>query len=63
MQSLYEKKLATYPRTDTNDPDIVLAVASRRPIDHPRALNIGFRPDVEKCYAADRKSTRLNSSH
>lgn len=37
---------------EINDPDIVLAVASRRPIDHPRALNIGFRPDVEKCYAA-----------
>lgn len=37
---------------ELNDPDIVLAVASRRPIEHPRALNLGFRPDVEKCYAA-----------
>lgn len=35
-----------------DDPDIVLAVASRRPIEHPRVLNIGFRTDVEKCYAA-----------
>lgn len=37
---------------ELNDPDVVLAVASRRPIEHPRALNLGFRADVEKCYAA-----------
>ena len=35
-----------------NDPNIVLAVASRRAIEHPRALNLGFRRDIEKCYAA-----------
>ena len=37
---------------EIDDPDIVLAVASRRPIEHPRVLNLGFRSDVEKCYAA-----------
>ena len=37
---------------EINDPEIKLAVASRRPIDHPRAINIGFRKDMEKCYAA-----------
>lgn len=37
---------------ELNDPAIKLAVASRRPLDHPRALNIGFHADVEKCYAA-----------
>lgn len=37
---------------EINDPSIKLAVASRRPIDHPRAINIGFHPDIEKCYAA-----------
>lgn len=35
-----------------DDSGAVLAVASRRPIEHPRVLNIGFRTDVEKCYAA-----------
>lgn len=37
---------------ELRDPDIVLAVASRRPIEHPRVLNIGFHSDIEKCYAA-----------
>lgn len=35
-----------------DDSDIALAVASRRTIDHPRVINIGFRTDIEKCYAA-----------
>lgn len=33
-------------------PDVVLAVASRRAVNHPRALNIGYRADMENCYAA-----------
>lgn len=37
---------------EINDPGIKLTVASRRPIEHPRVINIGFHPDVEKCYAA-----------
>lgn len=37
---------------EINDPNIVLAVASRREIDHPRAVNIGFHSDIENCYAA-----------
>lgn len=37
---------------ELNDPDIVLGVASRRTISHPRALNLGFRSDIEKYYAA-----------
>ncbi len=32
--------------------DIRLIVASKIPIEHPRAVNIGFRRDVEKLYAA-----------
>ena len=35
-----------------DNPDVVLAVASRRPINHPRVINIGYNPDIEKCYAA-----------
>ncbi|MCR5183307.1 MAG: glycosyltransferase family 4 protein [Opitutales bacterium] len=35
-----------------DDPALLLAVASRRPIEHPRVLNLGFRTDVENCYAA-----------
>lgn len=34
------------------DPNIVLAVASRRKIEHARVLNVGFHADVENCYAA-----------
>lgn len=37
---------------EINDPDIVLAVASRRPIEHPRVINLGFHEDIETCYAA-----------
>lgn len=37
---------------EINDPNIRLAVASRRPIDHPRVINIGFHPDIERYYAA-----------
>ena len=33
-------------------PEAVLAVASRHPVNHPRALNLGYRTDMEKCYAA-----------
>ncbi|MGN0860854.1 MAG: glycosyltransferase family 4 protein [Candidatus Spyradosoma sp.] len=33
-------------------PDVVLAVASRRAVNHPKALNLGYRTDMEKCYAA-----------
>lgn len=32
--------------------DIRLVVASKNPITHPRAVNIGFRQDIEKLYAA-----------
>lgn len=35
-----------------DDSGAVLAVASRRPIEHPRVVNVGFHADVEKCYAA-----------
>ena len=35
-----------------DDPDIVLAVASRHPINHPRVINIGYTPEIEKYYAA-----------
>lgn len=35
-----------------NFPDVILAVASRRTVNHPKVLNLGFRPDIEKCYAA-----------
>jgi len=37
---------------EIDEPDIVLAIASRRPIEHPRAINVGFHGDVENCYAA-----------
>lgn len=33
-------------------PEAVLAVASRRAVNHPKTLNIGYRTDMEKCYAA-----------
>ena len=37
---------------EIDDPNIILAVASRRPIEHSRVLNIGFHKDIENSYAA-----------
>jgi len=35
-----------------SDPRFILAIASKKPVDHPKVINLGFRKDMDSLYAA-----------